>query len=89
MEQLQEAIHLNEIIQKKKKKELYTKPNLFYGYGFVVFENDNIIHFESKKVHKISKKTMYFANYAEIDSIYYSTLFLKKNGIKKPSLKCK
>ena len=30
MDQLQEAIHLNEILQKKKKKELYTKPNLFF-----------------------------------------------------------
>ena len=30
MEQLQEAIYLNEILQKKKKKELYTKPNLFF-----------------------------------------------------------
>lgn len=30
MEKLQEAIRLNEIIQKKQKKDKYTKPNLFF-----------------------------------------------------------
>jgi len=51
MEQLQEAIHLNEIIQKKNKKDTYTKPNLFFrietfikekqliGYGGTAINN--------------------------------------------------
>jgi len=73
MEQLQEAIHINEIIQKKKKKDTYTKPNLFFRIEAFI-KKKNLIGYGGTAInHALPKESKFYQEDDIPDYDFFST----------------
>jgi hypothetical protein len=73
MERLQEAIHLNEIIQKKKKKDTYTKPNLFFSIESFIQKKKLIGYGGTAINHALPKESKFYQEDDIPDYDFFST----------------